>query len=367
MRELLDGRKVLVCCGSGGVGKTTTSAALGVLAAREGRNAIVITIDPAKRLATALGLETLGGDPTDITAIVNRALGAQGLPPASGKLAAIMPDSEKTFENFIRSMAGTNEGLAKRLFKTSIYKIFAQEFSGTNEYLAMEKLFDLYNSGRYDLVILDTPPSANTLTFLDAPKRLAEFFDDRIIRWFVEPGSRLLAAGVRKALEILERITGRGFIAEMLDFVSGLFELRAQFIENLRQVARLLRQDDVAFLMVTSPERLRKEDTQAFVRKLREDAYPFWGFVVNRVLSRAIGATKWAAEWDSELASQGFDAKQIETLRMNFRELQPQLQHEADASEYLKNFSGTRVALVAERSSDVHSVSALVGIADELA
>lgn len=358
LQELVLAKKVVICCGSGGVGKTTTSAALALSAAAAGKNAVVITIDPAKRLATSLGIKVSGAKPTDITAHVNEILASEGKPSLKGRLHALMPESEETFEQFIRSMAGTNEGAAKKILKTSIYKIFAQEFSGTNEYLAMEKLHDLYSSGLYDVIVLDTPPSSNTMAFLDAPEKLLQFFDDRIVRFFVEPGSKLIAAGLRAALEILERLTGKGFIAELLEFTSGLFELRTQFVANLRTVMALLKQDDVSFLMVTTPERLLKDDTQGFVNRLKRDGHPFWGFVINRTLAPTLGLSPGEVPDPVKLAESVSDPEAREILVANFKELLPRLQHEKRAVDFLARLGGEH-AYIAEQRADVHSVKAL--------
>lgn len=363
--ELIASKKVIVCCGSGGVGKTTTSAALAMRAATEGKRAVVITIDPAKRLATSLGLKMLSPTATDLTDNVNRERASRGEPPLTGRFFAVMPDTSQTFETWIRTMAGENTGLAARVLKTSIYKIFAKEFSGTNEYMAMEKLHELYAQGKYDLIVLDTPPSANTRTFLEAPTLLAGFFDDKIIKWFINPGSKLLASGVRKVMEILERLTGRGFVSELIEFTEALFELRSQFMRDLKMIDELLHQNDVAFLMVTSPERLSKSDTQQFVELIGERGYRFWGFVVNRVLGRKLNLSGGVTA-HSEAA--GATAEELRTLAQNFDLLKPTLEHERDAFEFLKGVSGSRgkVVLVPEQATDVHSVRALLEVSHAL-
>lgn len=363
--QLIDSKRVIVCCGSGGVGKTTTSAALAMRAAIEGKRAVVITIDPAKRLATSLGLKALSSDATDLTANVNAERQKRGEPPLKGTFSAVMPDTSQTFESWIRSMAGENEGLAARVLKTSIYKVFAQEFAGTNEYMAMEKLHGLYRENKYDLIVLDTPPSANTRTFLEAPRLLAGFFDDKIIRWFVTPGSRLLATGVRKIMEILEKLTGQGFVSDLIEFTAALFELRSQFMSDLKAIGDLLHQSSVAFIMVTSPERLSKNDTQQFVELINERGYRFWGFVVNRVLGRKLNLepSVVSAPAPSELSS-----TTRAVLEKNFELVVPTLEHERDAFAFLQRLSGSKghVVLVPEQKSDVHSVGALLEISHDL-
>lgn len=366
---LINSHRVIVCCGSGGVGKTTTSAAIALRAAREGKRTVVVTIDPAKRLATSLGLKALSPTPTDLTDHVNSALEECNCPPLKGRFFAVMPDTQQTFENFVRTVAGENTGLAQRILKTSIYKIFAKEYSGTNEYMAMEKLFELYNERDFDLIVLDTPPSANTRTFLEAPKLLADFFDDRIMKWIISPGSKLVAGALHKLMEILEKLTGQGFVSELIEFTTALFELRTSFMENLSSVGKLLHQSDVSFLMVTSPERISKADTQEFVKILTERGYKFWGFVVNRVLGRSVGISgkPTPEEWARELAHTGLSDDAIKTLRLNFSNLEPTLEHEADAARFLSQLSGLKghVVLVPEQPNDVHSVEALITISQQ--
>lgn len=378
LSSLVGKKKVIVCCGSGGVGKTTTSAALAIRAALDGRRAVVVTIDPAKRLATSLGLKGLSPHASDITPVIDAVLRETGRPPLSGSVAAVMPDTAQTFERFVKTMAGPDEGLAKRVLRTSIYKIFAREFAGTNEYMAMEKLHEIYHEGGYDVVILDTPPATNTRAFLEAPRMLADFFDDRIIHWIIRPGSRLVASGVKKAMEVLERLTGHGFISELFEFVTALFELRAQVMKNLKEVGDLLHGEDVSFLMVTSAERLSKTDTHEFVRILEERGYPFWGFVVNRMLGPRVGVAVNGG------GAGGLDPDALlvtsrETMRLspadekalveNFRRILPLLEYERDVAEFLRRLPTEHVhgvAIVPEQPGDVHSVSALLAVSEDL-
>lgn len=368
IQELLQNHRVIVCCGSGGVGKTTVSATLAITAAKQGKRVIVITIDPAKRLATSLGLKSLSSDATDITNLISES-------PISGSLHAVMPDSEKTFEAFIKMISSGREHIAEKILKTSIYKIFAQEFSGTNEYLAMERLFELYKSQKYDLVILDTPPSANTMTFLQAPSKLSQFFDDRIIKWFIEPGSKILATGLKIALSALERITGKGFISELLEFTAGLFELRSSFSENLNQVLKLLHQKDVQFIMVTSPERLSKKDTTEFVEYLASNSYPFWGFIVNRTLFSKLGIDpeKFFENHTSIISKlealkqelpETLSDKSKMILEENFKSLIPRIEYEKQAYDFLSKMKSTRSVFIPDLNTDVHSIESLIQLSD---
>lgn len=283
-------RKVIITCGTGGVGKTTLSAAIAVRAAIEGRKVVVITIDPAKRLANSLGLTRLGDEPHELTEAVRaaferaRAAGRPGLPERlTGSISAIVPDTRKTFELFVRELA-PSEALAQRVMRNPIFQIFAKEFSGTNEYMALEKLFAIRALERYDLIVLDTPPSRNTLAFLDAPKLLAQFFDERLIRWLVLPANRLVAGGMKKALGILEKLTGAGFMTSLFDFAAALFEVQARFTANLRQITRLLESEEVGFLMVSTPAPDLAPEARHFIDSLKAHGFHFDGVALNRTL-----------------------------------------------------------------------------------
>lgn len=213
MRSLVEDHRILVTCGTGGVGKTTLSATIALAAARLGKRAVVITIDPAKRLKTSLGIHTLGDDPTDITEAA-RAAGADI--PAGGSLSAIVPETRKTFEQLLDFLA-PNPAFKKRVVNNPIFGLFARDFSGANEYMALQRLLSLCDDSRFDLVVLDTPPSRNAVAFLEAPQLLAQFFDEKLIRWLVLPANRFLSTGMTQVLRFLQKLTGSGFVHQLLD------------------------------------------------------------------------------------------------------------------------------------------------------
>lgn len=282
--DSIKNKKVLITCGTGGVGKTTLSAALGVRSAWLGKKTVVVTMDPAKRLATALGLKNLGDHPTDLTPLLIEA--AKKIPGARaplGTLAAIMPDTRRTFETFVRELAPTPV-IADRVMRNPIFQLFTKEFSGANEYMALERLDAIVRTGDYDLIVLDTPPSRNTLAFLDAPQLLARFFEERLIRWLVLPANKLLATGMRKALGILESLTGAGFMTHLFDFTAALFEVRTGFTANLKRITELLKSKDVGFLMVTTPTPETVEEIRHFVDTLHDHQFRFEGVALNRTL-----------------------------------------------------------------------------------
>lgn len=285
--ELLTQRKVLVVCGTGGVGKTTLSAALALRATALGRKVVVVTIDPARRLAQALGVEKLGDDPQELTQNVNRS--GKKIP---GRLFALMPDTRRTFEGFFESLTRDHASI-ERLYKNPVFQIFAKEFSGTNEYMALQKLAALDASREFDLIVLDTPPSRNTLGFLDGPRLLSRLFEEKLIHWLADPekmSGRIVGGGVKKALSLLEGLVGQGFMGNLFDFGRSLFEVRVGFAANLKNLMALLRSPDVGFITVSSPLLAAaggrpNPDIAELLERLERERYPYDGMLLNRCLS----------------------------------------------------------------------------------
>jgi|GEM_PF-351084 anion-transporting ArsA/GET3 family ATPase len=290
--QALSRRKIIITCGTGGVGKTTLSAAIAMRGAILGKKMVVVTIDPAKRLATSLGLQSLSNEPTDLTpqlkAAYHKIQKEEQLDPVipqeiTGTLSAIVPDTRKTFEDFVHELA-PNPASAQKVINNPIFQIFAREFSGTNEYMALERLLALFELNQYDCIILDTPPTRNTLAFLDAPKTLAQFFEEKLIRWLVLPSNQLLATGMKKALGILEGLTGSGFMTNLFEFASALFKVQANFTANLKRISALLESDSVGFLLVTTPTLETAPELNHFIQVLRAHHFHFEGVAINRSL-----------------------------------------------------------------------------------
>ncbi len=242
-----------------------------------GKKVIVITIDPAKRLATSLGLEKLGHEPTDLTTALEKCSGKK----IPGKLFALMPKSRESFERMIRSLT-TNEAAVQRIFKNPILSTFSQDFSGANEYLALEELIFFHLEKDFDLVILDTPPSRNTLSFLEAPQLLARFFEEKLIRFLVMPANRFLAFGMRKAFSVLERLTGAGFMNQLFDFGEALFEVQENFLLKLKSIHKLLQSEEVGFLLVAAPTPESAPEIGHFLEQIGERGFHFDGVFLNR-------------------------------------------------------------------------------------
>jgi anion-transporting ArsA/GET3 family ATPase len=274
----LDTHRVIVCCGAGGVGKTTTSAALGVLAAQRGRRVLVLTIDPSKRLAEALGVDQNPEEPVRLSLEREQALGI----PEGGALSAWMLDPKLVSDRTVRRMAKGPEE-AERLLQNRLYLQISRMIAGMQEYTAMKALQDFVNSNRYDLVVLDTPPSRNALNFLDAPNRLSSFFNQRILQLFLPQKEGFMRSAASAIVgRVLTTVFGADLAKDLrvfLDAFSGLFDLLTGDAERMLD---RLRQDDTEVLLVTSPETAAIEDALFFEQRLRTLGLPFGGFVLNR-------------------------------------------------------------------------------------
>lgn len=283
-RELTAERRVLVCAGAGGVGKTTIAAALALGAARRGRRVLCLTIDPARRLADSLGLRLAPG----VEAEVEPERFASGQAP-SGRLSVAMLDPKSTFDDLVQRHASSPE-VARRILQNQFYKHVSTSLAGTQSYMAMEKVLSVLKSGRYDLIVLDTPPTSEALDFLDAPERLVEALDSPAMRWLVqalEPSKglsmRLLARGVAALLRTMGRLTGRGFLEDMAAFVGELNELFGGFKERAAEVSRAFRASDFGYLLVAAPNGPAVEEARFFSERLRRLGMRADALVLNRV------------------------------------------------------------------------------------
>lgn len=276
-------KKIIVCCGSGGVGKTTTAASIALGAARAGRKAIVLTIDPAKRLATALGLQTLSNEPTEV------ALNSQS---DSGRLFAMMLDTKRTFDRLIERHLSDPQR-REAIFSNRLYQQMSSMIAGSQEYMATEKLYELYENGGYDLLVLDTPPTRHALDFLEAPRKMINMTSNSLLEWFIKPGlfvgqAGLIGLGVlrksaEKILSVFDRIAGFAFLKELSEMLSLFTSLLGGFQKRAQTVSDLLHQDFVGFLLVTSPASVAIQDALYFHRQITASGLPFLGFAVNRV------------------------------------------------------------------------------------
>ncbi|HEX5147040.1 MAG TPA: ArsA-related P-loop ATPase [Conexibacter sp.] len=279
--QLLSGTRVCVVGGSGGVGKTTVSATLAAGMAARGCKVAVVTIDPAQRLATALGLDELGGEPHRVEPA---RFAAAGLPLA-GELWAMTLDPKRTFDELIARLS-PDADTRERILTNRVYRELSDAIAGSQEFTAVAKLHELAQEGDWDLLVLDTPPSRNALDFLDAPDRLGAFFEGRALQTLLRGGGaglRLLGRGTGMALGLLGRVTGTELLADLADFFRLLGGLLGGFRERAAQVEALLRADGTTFLLVSSPEREPVEEAVFFARRLREAGMALGGAIVNRV------------------------------------------------------------------------------------
>lgn len=298
--QIVDTAPLLVCLGPGGVGKTTTSAILALRKAVAGQAALVLTIDPARRLADALGLSGLANDPADVQAFA-------AMHP-KGSLAALMLDPRATFDHLISLLVPDPQQL-EQLLANRFYQHLSQGLAGTLEYMATERLHDLVQSHKYQGIVLDTPPTSNALDFLDAPQRAARFFHRKVTRWFIPSSggkgwtARLFDSAGSRVLGLLSMVAGESFVDDMSQFFaafSGLFEA---FQARGEHVGALLRDPHTAFIIVCSAEASRVNEAVQLAQKLREqDIHPA-AFIVNSVVSVASGSGIDPQQHSAEVAS----------------------------------------------------------------
>jgi anion-transporting ArsA/GET3 family ATPase len=336
--DLLEGKKVCICAGSGGVGKTTTSAAIAAGMAARGKKVAVLTIDPAKRLADSLGLPELGNVERRVdTAAIENGGGEDG-----GELWAMMLDAKATFDEVIAKHA-PDEETRDRILENRIYKQLSNALAGSQEYMAMERLFELHQEDRYDLLVLDTPPTRDALDFLDAPRRLTQFIEGRSLQVFMRPtglGMKLFGRGTSMMFSILRRLTGVDLLEDISEFFQAFSGMVGGFQERAKRVNELLADRHTAFLVVCGPQGEPIEEAVYFHRKLVEAKLPFEGVVVNKVhfeseyevgpdedvvgeLIEALGdedlSTRAAASLADHRALARRDRRNIERLRAELR------------------------------------------------
>jgi anion-transporting ArsA/GET3 family ATPase len=270
---------IIVCCGSGGVGKTTTSAALALRAAEQGRKVVVLTIDPARRLAQSMGIEKLDNVPRPVPGVST----ADG----TGSLDAMMLDMKRTFDEVVEKQATPEK--AAQILANPFYQALSSSFAGTQEYMAMEKLGQLHadagTSGRWDLIVVDTPPSRSALDFLDAPERLSSFLDGRLIRLLLAPArgpARLMTAGLNLVTGALMKVLGAQLLRDVQTFVAALDTLFGGFRQRAMRTYQLLQADGTAFLVVAAPEPDALREAAYFVDRLSTEEMPLAGMVLNR-------------------------------------------------------------------------------------
>lgn len=361
--QALVGREIVLCCGPGGVGKTTSSATIAVAAARAGKRVLVLTIDPARRLADALGIQLSDS-------MVPKRVELEGV---AGELSALMLDATKTMDDLVRRLA-PNERAAERILGNLIYRQISRALSGGLEYTAVEKLFDLRDRFSFDLIVVDTPPSKNVLDFIEAPHYLAGFFDDRVIKWFLlldpnTPPRGLGAAVLRRTgavvWDVLGRVFGRAFLADISEFMQAIEAIAARLRQRAEAIAELLRSDRALFLIVSSTDPLVVEDAAFLRREIAARGIPFGGFIMNRVhVPSGVVDLGHVEERLKRLGEPGLADAVVNVCR----EEDVQAASDAAAIATLRTRTGWQgfLAALPRQAGDVHDLAALQRLAAHL-
>jgi anion-transporting ArsA/GET3 family ATPase len=358
VRARLEGKRIVICAGSGGVGKTTTSAALAMGLAAEGARVAVVTIDPARRLADALGVDELGNEPhlVDPERLVGHGIEVRG------ELWAMMLDAKRTFDELIERLA-PDERSRDEVLSNRIYQQLSSAVAGSQEFTAVAKLYELDRSGLYDVLVLDTPPSRNALDFLDAPDRLTGFLEGRALRVFLAPtglAARVVGRGTGVVFSVLKRLTGVDLLDDLGVFFRSLGGLLEGFKERAAGVKALLADERTTFIVITSPEHEPVEEAIFFAGKLRDAGMPFGGLVVNRFHPLDGGPPE--ADVDALTAALG-DAKLAAKVARAYAEERTLAQRDQAALEHLRRETGEDDPIVIPQlDGDVHDVDGLVAI-----
>jgi anion-transporting ArsA/GET3 family ATPase len=359
---LLDdpGTRIVVCCGSGGVGKTTTAAALGVRAAERGRRVVVLTIDPAKRLAQSMGLTELDNTPRVVPGVTTG---------NGGELQAMMLDMKRTFDEVV--LAHADPERARAILENPFYQSLSAGFAGTQEYMAMEKLGQLRAEDLWDLIVVDTPPSRSALDFLDAPERLGSFLDGRLIRILMAPAKvggrsamKFLNVGMSMFTGVLTKVLGANVLEDLSTFISAMDTMFGGFRERADRTYKLLQAPGTAFLVVAAPERDALREAAYFVDRLAEDRMPLAGLVLNRVhctdapqltSERALAAAEALEEGEpdkGELLAAGL-------LRLHAERAQIIARERRTRDRFVSVYPDVPVVEVAALAGDVHDLEGL--------
>jgi anion-transporting ArsA/GET3 family ATPase len=359
--ELLEGKDICICAGSGGVGKTTTSAAIATGMAARGLKVCVLTIDPAKRLADSLGLKELGNEAKR----VDPGLFAEHGVEIEGELWAMMLDPKATFDELVARQAPDEEA-RDRVLGNRIYQQISSALAGSQEYMAMEKLFELHSEGRFDLLVLDTPPTRNALDFLDAPKRLTQFIEGRSLRVFMKPtglAAKVAGRGASVALSVFKRIVGFDLLADLAEFFIAFSGMVDGFQARAKRVNSLLADPHTCFLVVCGPQGEPVDEAVYFHRKLVEAKLPFGGVIVNKVHYPAEELRGDGAELEGALARALDDADLAKRVSDNFADYQALAERDARNIERLaRELRAQGVIRVPYLDEDVHDLAGLAEI-----
>jgi len=357
--------RIVVCCGSGGVGKTTTAAAIGLRAAEAGRTVVVLTIDPARRLAQSMGLTQLDNTPREVA----------GVDPAKGgELHAMMLDMKRTFDEIVS--AHSTPERAEQIFANPFYQSLSSSFAGTQEYMAMEKLSQLRALDEWDLIVVDTPPSRSALDFLDAPKRLGRFLDGRMLRLLLAPARtggraylKVVSASFGLFTRVLTRIIGTDVLRDLSAFVGALETMFGGFRERAQTTYELLKTPGTAFVVVAAPEPDALREASYFVDRLAAERMPLVGLVLNRVQTTAVAelSAERALAAAEDLAEEGGHELTVGLLRVHADRMRRRQREHELADRFTAAHPDVPVVEVPARPQDVHDLDGLREIAAAMA
>jgi anion-transporting ArsA/GET3 family ATPase len=362
--------RIIVCCGSGGVGKTTTAAALGLrAAAQHGRNVVVLTVDPARRLAQSMGLTSLDNIPRPVPHVRG---------PGGGSLHAMMLDMKRTFDEIVEQHADPDR--AAQILANPFYQSLSSGFSGTQEYMAMEKLGQLRQSDAWDLIVVDTPPSRSALDFLDAPQRLSRFLDGKLLRLLTAPAKvggraylRVLNAGFGMVTGALNKILGAQVLRDVQTFVSALDTMFGGFRERADYTYQLLRAPGTSFLVIAAPEPDALREASYFVERLAAEGMPLAGLVLNRVhelpaarlsAARSLAAAETLQAADGAQDGAGGHALAVAALRLHAGRMELAASERRLAEHFTAAHPHIPVVQIPAQPEDVHDLDGLTAIGE---
>lgn len=347
-RDLIE-KKIIVLVGAGGVGKTTVSAALGVLLADAGKSVLVLTIDPARRLADSLGIKLKGNEPQEVY-VAER-----------GKMSALMLDSKKTFDEMIAKVVKDTDARG-RILKNRYYQYISTLVTGSHEYMAMEKLYEIDDEENFDIIVLDTPPSRNAEDFLEAPKSLLDVFDSGVLNFFVSSYSRVVrfgirtfSKGIRGFSRLLEGIVGTELLEGIADFLINFEGLYGGFRERAQRIFTMLREKTTVFLIVTTPEDVRVKETEYFSRRLKEYGLSISGIIFNRTLPEFEIPENELRETVSTIRQE--DRDKVEKLLDGYKRLRKE--ENQNIAVITTMFKDGRFIKIDQMTQDVHNIEGL--------
>jgi len=380
--RLIDDRRnrIIVCCGSGGVGKTTIAAAIGLRAAERGRHVVVLTVDPARRLAQSMGLTSLDNTPRLVAGVTSN----------GGSLHAMMLDMKRTFDEIVESHADPDR--AAQILANPFYQSLSSSFAGTQEYMAMEKLGQLRRADEWDLIVVDTPPSRSALDFLDAPQRLGRFLDGRLLRLLVAParlggrtGLKMLNAGFGIVTGVITKIIGSQLLRDVQTFVSAMDTMFGGFRERAEYTYRLLRAPGTSFVVLAGPEQDALREASYFVERLERDGMPLAGLILNRVhhspaarlsAARSLAAAETlqlimdagpARPAGSRASAENGTALAVIALRLHAERMQQTASERRLAQRFTSAHPLVPVAQIPAQPEDVHDLTGLRAIGESFA